>query len=130
MNIIIDAHPNPDIEGKVLHLVMDSDADETLENDEGKKIDVAEISEGPYVISIKEELGSLTLTLDNPKPKCALHAPSANTLVNCIKELKFGRPMREQLVVDELVNVVYSRLGNDGPGFSPDIVDKVFNGGD
>jgi len=130
MNIIIDAHPNPDIEGKVLHLILDADADETLENDEGKKIDVAEISKGPYVVDIKEELGSLTLTLDNPKPQCALHAPAANTLVNCIKELKFGRPIKEQLVVDELVNVVYSRLGNDGPGFSPDIVDKVFNGGD
>jgi len=129
MNIIVDSYPNHD-EGEVLHLVLDTDADETLEDENGKKVDATEIPKGPYLINIKDELGSLTLTLDNPKPQCALHAPAANTLVNCIKELKFGRPMKEQLVVDELVNLVYSRLGNDGPGFSPDIVDKVFNGGD
>jgi len=57
----------------------------------------------------------------------ALRAPAAHSLVECLRELKFGRPAREQMVIDELINVVHGRLGDDGPGFSPDVVKKVWD---
>lgn len=56
-----------------------------------------------------------------------LHAPSAHTLVECLRELKFGRPGEEQRVLDELINVAVSRLGNDGPGWPPEVIDQVFD---
>jgi hypothetical protein len=56
-----------------------------------------------------------------------LHSPSAHSLVECIRELKFGRPVKEQLVIDEVINFICSRLGDDGPGFSPDVVGQVFD---
>lgn len=59
--------------------------------------------------------------------KLALHAPAAHSLVECLKELKFGRPAKEQMIIDELINVTVSRLGSDGPGFPPEIVGEVFN---
>ena len=62
--------------------------------------------------------------------KLALHAPSAHSLVECMRELKFGRPCKQQLVIDEAINFIVSRLGNDGPPFNPDIVNDVFNKGD
>jgi len=59
--------------------------------------------------------------------KLALHAPAAHSLVECLKELKFGRPAKEQMLLDELINVTTSRLGSDGPGFPPEILNQVFN---
>lgn len=59
----------------------------------------------------------------------ALHAPSAHTLVECMRELKFGRPAQQQLIIDEAVNFIVARLGNDGPPFNPDILNEVFNKG-
>ena len=58
-----------------------------------------------------------------------LHSPAAHSLEECLRELKFGRPSREQLLLDDLVNIVYQRLGNNGPGFSPEIVGAVFGKG-
>ncbi len=62
------------------------------------------------------------------KPK--LHSPAAHTLIECLKELKFGRPSEQQLLLDELANRVYEKLGNDGLPFSPEIIGEVFNKGD
>jgi hypothetical protein len=56
-----------------------------------------------------------------------LHSPAAHSLVECLRELKFGRPANQQLVLDEAINFVRGRLGDDGPGFSPEIVGAVFN---
>jgi hypothetical protein len=58
---------------------------------------------------------------------CVLHEPAAHSLTDCLKELKFGRPGHEQLIIDELVNVVTSRLGDEGFGWSSDVIGEVFN---
>jgi hypothetical protein len=58
-----------------------------------------------------------------------LGAPAAHSLVECMRELKFGRPAAQQLVVDEACNFVVSRLGDDGPPFNPSIVGGVFDKG-
>jgi len=60
----------------------------------------------------------------------ALQRPVAYSLVDCMKELKFGRPCQQQLVIDEAINFIVKRLGNDGPPFSLDIVSDVFDKGD
>lgn len=62
--------------------------------------------------------------------KTPLHAPSAHSLVECMRDLKHGRPAQQQLVIDEAINFIVARLGNDGPPFSPDIINEVFNKGD
>ena len=59
--------------------------------------------------------------------KLALHSPSAHSLVECMRELKFGRPSKQKLVIDEAIKFIVSRLGNDGPPFTPDIIREVFN---
>jgi len=59
----------------------------------------------------------------------ALRSPSAHTLVECMRELKFGRPCQQQLVIDEAINFIVKRLGNDGLPFDPSIIDEVFNNG-
>lgn len=59
--------------------------------------------------------------------KLALRSPAAHSLVECLKELKFGRPAEEQKILDEFVISVQKQLGNDGPGFSPDTIMEVFN---
>lgn len=59
--------------------------------------------------------------------KLALHSPAAHSLVECLEELKFGRPAEEQKILDGFVISVQKQLGNDGPGFSPDTIRKVFN---
>jgi hypothetical protein len=59
-----------------------------------------------------------------------LGAPAAHSLADCMRELKFGRPGEQQLVIDEAINFVVSRLGNDGPPFDPSIVDEVFDKGE
>jgi len=56
--------------------------------------------------------------------KLVLHSPAAHSLEECLRELKFGRPAEEQKVLDELINVVYKRLGNGGPGFSLEIINE------
>ena len=61
--------------------------------------------------------------------KTALQAPSAHSLVECMRELKFGRPGQQQLVIDEAINFIIARLGNDGPPFNPDIVGEIFKSG-
>lgn len=61
--------------------------------------------------------------------KPTLHNPAAHSLEECLRELKFGRPVKEQLLIGELINVVYARLGDGGKGFSPEIIEKVFKKG-
>lgn len=56
-----------------------------------------------------------------------LHSPAAHSLEECLKELKFGRPAAEQLIIDELINIVYARLGHNGPGFSKEIINEIFS---
>jgi len=58
-----------------------------------------------------------------------LHSPASHSLVECLKELKFGRPSVEQFLLDDFCNIIKERLGNDGPGFSPEIVRMVFEKG-
>jgi hypothetical protein len=62
--------------------------------------------------------------------KLKLHSPSAHSLVECMRELKFGRPSEQQLVIDEAINFIVSRLRNDGPPFNPNIIRDVFDKGD
>ena len=59
--------------------------------------------------------------------KLVLHSPANHSLVECLKELKFGRPGAQQLVLDEAINFIVRRLGDDGPPFNPDIINEVFN---
>jgi len=56
-----------------------------------------------------------------------LHSPASHSLAECLRELKFGRPASQQLVLDETINFIRSRLGDDGPCFPPEIVGAVFD---
>jgi hypothetical protein len=58
--------------------------------------------------------------------KRILDAPAAHTLVECLTELKFGRPAKEQMILTELINYTTRRLGNDGPGFDPSTIGEIW----
>ena len=46
-----------------------------------------------------------------------------------LKGIKVWKTSVEQFLLEDLCNIIKERLGNDGPGFSPEIVRMVFEKG-